>query len=73
MSNRSILRRTKSAKLLDKVVEYADANGWHVKIANSGHLRWEKQGKRPVHTSGTPSDRNAVHAIVAQMRRVDQL
>lgn len=59
-------------KRLRTLIEYALAEGWHVKRTPGGHLKFTKRGCAPIYTSSTASDHRASLNARAQIRRADR-
>ena len=60
------------SKCLKEVIEYANASGWAVSKTKCQHLRFTKQGRATVFTSGTPSDARVAKNAIAKLRRQDR-
>jgi hypothetical protein len=52
------------------LIREAARRGWTVTHCRSGHLKW-RHPKGVVHSSLTPSDRNATRQIERDLRRVE--
>ena len=59
-------------KRLRALIEFALAEGWHVKRTPGGHLKFTKHGCAPIYTSSTASDHRASLNARAQIRRADR-
>ncbi|MCK9987937.1 MAG: hypothetical protein AzoDbin1_04409 [Azoarcus sp.] len=59
-------------KRLRALIEFALAEGWHVKRTPGGHLKFSKHGCAPIYTSSTASDYRASLNARAQIRRADR-
>lgn len=59
-------------KRLRALIEFAVAEGWHVKRTRSGHLKFTRQGSAPIYTSSTASDYRADLNAKAQLRRANR-
>ena len=59
-------------KRLRALIEFALAEGWHVKRTPGGHLKFTKRGCAPIYTSSTASDHRASLNARAQIRRADR-
>lgn len=59
-------------KRLRALIEFALADGWHVKRTPGGHLKFTKRGCAPIYTSSTASDHRAGLNARAQIRRADR-
>lgn len=59
-------------KRLRALIEFALAEGWHVKRTPGGHLKFTKHGYTPIYTSSTASDHRASLNALAQIRRADR-
>lgn len=59
-------------KRLRALIEFALAEGWHVKRTPGGHLKFAKHGCTPIYTSSTASDHRASLYARAQIRRADR-
>src|SRR3546814_8558227 len=46
-------------KRLRALIDFAIAEGWHVKRTSGGHLKFTKAGYAPIYTSTTASDHRA--------------
>ena len=57
---------------LRALIEFAVAEGWHVKRTRSGHLKFTRQGSAPIYTSSTASDHRAALNARAQIRRAER-
>jgi len=57
---------------LRALIEFALAEGWHVKRTPGGHLKFTKRGCAPIYTSSTASDHRASLNARAQIRRADR-
>lgn len=51
---------------------YAKANGWLYSRTRKGHLRFFKEGRMVVITSGTPSDWRATRNALAMLAKADR-
>jgi hypothetical protein len=60
------------SKCLKGVIEFAVANGWVVGKTKCQHLRFTKDGRATVFTSGTPSDARVAKNAIAKLRRQDR-
>lgn len=60
------------SKCLKEVVEFAYATGWTVSKTQCQHLRFTKEGRSTVFTSGTPSDARVAKNAIAKLRRADR-
>lgn len=56
-------------KRLQALIEFAQAEGWHVKRTPGGHLKFTKAGCAPIYTSSTASDHRASLNARSQIRR----
>ena len=56
-------------KRLKTLIEFALAEGWHVKRTAGGHLKFTKSGCSSIYTSSTASDHRAGLNARAQIRR----
>ncbi|WP_269495542.1 hypothetical protein [Castellaniella sp. S9] len=56
-------------KRLRALIDFAIAEGWHVKRTSGGHLKFTKAGYAPIYTSTTASDHRASLNAQAQIRR----
>ncbi|MFW7343955.1 type II toxin-antitoxin system HicA family toxin [Pollutimonas sp. H1-120] len=59
-------------KRLRALIDFAIAEGWHVKRTSGGHLKFTKAGYAPIYTSTTASDHRASLNAQAQIRRTDR-
>lgn len=59
-------------KRLRALIEFAVADGWHVKRTSGGHLKFTKPGCAAIYTSSTTSDHRAVLNARAQLRRAER-
>lgn len=59
-------------KRLRALIEFALAEGWHVKRTPGGHLKFTKRGCAPIYTSSTASDHRAALNARAQIRRAER-
>lgn len=60
------------SKCLKEVIAFAIANGWDVSKTQCQHLRFTKEGRETVFTSGTPSDARVAKNAIAKLRRKDR-
>ena len=59
-------------KRLRSLIEFALAEGWHIKRTPGGHLKFTKHGCAPIYTSSTASDHRASLNARAQIRRANR-
>ena len=59
-------------KRLRALIEFALAEGWHVKRTPGGHLKFTKRGCAPIYTSSTASDHRAALNARSQIRRAER-
>lgn len=64
--------KSKARKQFTPLISYAEDNGWGVERTNGGHLRFSKENRKPVFTSFTPSDHNAIPNALADLKRADR-
>lgn len=59
-----------STKELKPLMKAAKAAGWNVETTRNGRIKWTgPQGGLPYFSASTPSDRRAIHNIVADLRK----
>jgi hypothetical protein len=56
-------------KRIRALIEFALGEGWHIKRAPGGHLKFTKPGCAAIYTSSTASDHRAGLNARAQLRR----
>ena len=59
-------------KRLRALIEFALADGWHVRRTPGGHLMFTEAGCAAIYTSSTASDHRASLNARAQIRRADR-
>lgn len=57
---------------LRALIEFALAEGWHVKRTPGGHLKFTKVGCATIYTSSTASDHRAALNARARIRRAER-
>ena len=66
------MRRRIGNRRARELIELAAALGWSWSLTRSGHVRFDKPGRRPVFTATTPSDWRAPRNAAATLRRLDR-
>lgn len=70
MSTERKLARHKDMK---PCVEYADKNGWEIRVSRNNHIQFRKPNRKMVTTSWSASDGRAHKNCLAELKRVDRL
>lgn len=66
------MARIKLGNEARRVIEFASGVGFTAEITNGGHLKFVKQGHKPVFFSATPGDRRAPLNAISNIRKSER-
>lgn len=68
-----VTRKLARIKDMKPCVDYAETNGWEIRVSKNNHIQFRKPNRKMVTTSWSASDGRAHKNCLAELKRVDRL